>query len=98
MRHSRAVVELLDRNDEVIDARPMGTVGPLATVPDTVYFVVKADSAALGDAGLRDKQSVTGPSPTGRHDVSMYAPRLSSRRCCGAISCRMRRHPGLRIH
>ena len=52
MRHSRAAVKFLDRNDEVVDTRAVGAVVPLAAVPDTVYFVVETDGAALGDAKL----------------------------------------------
>ena len=46
------MVELLDRNDEVVDARARGALLPLAAVADAIDVVVETDRAALGDAGL----------------------------------------------
>lgn len=53
MSRSRAVVgQLLDGNDEVVDAGAVRAVGPFAAVADAVDFVVEADGAARGDVGL----------------------------------------------
>lgn len=48
----RAARQLLDCNDEVVDAGAVRAVGPFAAVADAVDFVVEADGAASRDVGL----------------------------------------------
>jgi hypothetical protein len=45
-------MELLDGDDEVVDARAVRALCPLVVVADAVDFVVESHGAALGDAGL----------------------------------------------
>lgn len=52
-RSSVTPPQLLDSDDEVVDAGAMGAVPPLAVVADAVDFVVEADGAACCYAGLQ---------------------------------------------
>ncbi len=57
MRRLRAAVELLNSNDEVVDAGAVGAVGPLASITDAVDFIIQADGAALGDTQLEMRRT-----------------------------------------
>jgi hypothetical protein len=46
------VVQLLDSEDEVVDAGPVGAVGPFAAVADAVCFAVETDGTADRYVGL----------------------------------------------
>ena len=52
-------VELFDLDDKIVDARSVGTVGPLAVVTDAIDFVVEADGAALRYVGLSNIKLAT---------------------------------------
>ena len=45
-------MQLLDRDSQIVDARPVRAVPPLVVVADAVHLVVEPDGAAVGDAGL----------------------------------------------
>ena len=45
-------MELVDGDDEVVDAGAMGAVRPLAVVPDAVDLIVETHGAAFCNASL----------------------------------------------
>lgn len=53
-------VELLNSNDEVVDACAGGTVFPFAVVTDAVDLLVEADCAGFCYAGLGSVEMTTG--------------------------------------
>lgn len=46
------MVQLLNSEDEIVDAGAVGAVLPLVIIADAVDFVVEADGAADGYVGL----------------------------------------------
>lgn len=46
------MVQLLNSEDEVVDAGAVGAVLPLVIIADAVDFIVKTDGAADGYVGL----------------------------------------------
>lgn len=58
MSRLRRAVQLLDSENEVVDARAVRAVLPLIVVADAVDFVVESDGAANRHVGLKKKNSL----------------------------------------